>query len=647
MIPALVLTAAIVSHAIVPAAPGPNRIDPDVSMLSGTSSPLRYDVTAINGQRRFQFEGGLDDLRLRDENGSEVQYLLVAPPARVPVWKETRTISPIPATKTTSGIEAAFGAPMTIDRISIAGIPAPFLKRLRVDGSGDRVHWTVLAPETTLFDLPEQQLRNLEVGFTPGEYRYLRLVWDDRSSARVREVSGIKARLSDLQPAPQQLAIPLEFRKKTAEAGKSRYRLSLPGPHLPVASIELQVMNPNVYRNAAVSEPRFNGSTLEPAELGNGRLRRAQRDGTVAEEMAIPISFPAGADLDLVVDDGNSGPLNINRIVARLAPLPWIYFESANDAPLTATWGDPSLRLPHYDLEASRDSIERTHPPLATLPAKIARPPQSTATKPLPLAGAPLDRKPFRRSRVVAPLPRGLTSLVLDADVLAHSSLNDLRLVEPTGRQVPYLLERRDAPLPISLPVPARVVSGSSSMYRFDLPYDRFPQGTSLVISTSARVFDRNVVLQRPADESHGREAEVLERTEWRSADPDSDAPSITFTTSLSGTAVELRVDEGDNAALPITSAQLLLPSYALRFFSSGRPITLYYDDPSAQAPRYDLALLAPQLLSESSREVTLPPFTVPRITPRATERFVFWGVIGVATVVLLITLGRLLTNAS
>jgi len=646
VISAFVLTAAVVTRTVVPALPGANRLDPDVAILSGTSAPLHYTITTERGERRFVFEGGLDDLRLHDEGGKELQYLLVPPPSRIPTWKTTRSILPIPSTKTTSGIEADFGALTSIDRVAIGGVSAPLLKRVRVDGSGDRVHWTVLAPETTLFDLPDQQLRNLEVAFAPGDYRYVRLVWDDRSSARVRNVAEVTARVSDQSASTTSLIVPLSFRKVASEAYKSRYRVSLPGPHLPIASIELRVTNANVFRDASVSESRFDGNTLAPVVLGTTKLRRAERDGAVAAQMAIPISFPTGADLEIAVDDGNSGPLSIDSIVAQFAPLPWIYFDATSAAPMTATYGNASVHAPRYDVEASRRSVERMQPPLATWSTAAENARNEATAAPLPITGAPIDRRPFRRARSVGAIPRGLVSLVLDSDVLAHSvDLNDVRLIDGSGKQVPYLLEKRDAPLLITLRIPHRSVSGTASLYRFELPYDRFPAGTRLMLTTNGRVFDRDVQLQRPPDQSRGRDAELLEQTTWRSADPESNPPPLTFTSPLAGTAVELRVDERDNAPLLITSAQLLLPSYALRFFSSGTPLTLLYDDPSATPPRYDLALLAPRLLSESSREVSLPPVRGTTKTSARTERAIFWSVIATATVILLATLGGLLKS--
>src|SRR5204862_6735736 len=101
------------------------------------------------------------DVRLPDAAGREVPYLLLHPAAPPPIWKSS-TILPVASTKTTSGFEADFERATHLDRVEITGIAAPFLKRLRVEGSGDRAHWVVLAPDATIFNLPDEKLRNLE-----------------------------------------------------------------------------------------------------------------------------------------------------------------------------------------------------------------------------------------------------------------------------------------------------------------------------------------------------------------------------------------------------------------------------------------------------------------------------------------------------
>src|SRR5438105_181775 len=131
---------------LVPGGSGPNRIAPDVTLLS-----------------RAAF-ADLRDLRFYDSAGKEVPYLLIHPAVSEPRWKDG-TILPVAPTKSTSGFEVDFGSAAPIDTLRLAGIPAPFLKRFRLEGGGDRSHWTLLTAEGTLFDLPAERLRLTDAGF--------------------------------------------------------------------------------------------------------------------------------------------------------------------------------------------------------------------------------------------------------------------------------------------------------------------------------------------------------------------------------------------------------------------------------------------------------------------------------------------------
>lgn len=638
---------ALMQRTVTPGAAGPNRLVPDAAVL-GTAAPLRYTVANTTNRRTYTFAGGLDDLRLHDAAGGEHPYLLIGPPTRRPQW-DPASILPVQPTKTTSGFEADLGAMKDVDRLRVEGVATPFMKRLRVEGSGDRIHWTVLAPEATVFDLPEQLLRNVEVTFHHGVFRYLRVTWDDRSSARVANVGNVSAERYDVGNPPAAISLPVSFRSIASESGKSRYRLTLSGAHLPVAAIQLIVTNANVYRTATVTEGRLSGSMVEPVALGTSKIRRAERDDAVAEDLTVPITFPEGPDLELVVDDENNPPLSISGIAAVLAPLPWIYFESADGQLLTATYGDGTLKAPVYDLEARRAAATATQAATATWSAREPSVAEVASPNAMPVEGAAVNRKTFRFSRSIGPTQRGLTSLLLDADVLARSSaLRDVRIVAPDDHQVPYLVERRGAPVTVPLLIPQRTRGeGTHSIYRFTLPYESLPEGTRVVITTTAHVFERNATLWRGADESHGRERELVESATWRSSDPESTPPPLTLSSPLTGIHdVELDLDEGDNAPLPIATAQVQLPSYALRFISPGGPLTLLYGNPASDAPRYDLAILAPRLFGQPSRDVSLTRAAPMVATPEAgTERKIFWIVIALAVVALLITLSRLLSS--
>jgi Protein of unknown function (DUF3999) len=616
---------------VTPGSKGANRLDVDVPLLAGSSPDLH-------------------DVRLIDGNARELGYLLIRPQSREPEWTRA-TLLAVASTKTTSGFEADLGALRDVDRIRFAGVRPPYLKHVTLEGSGDRSHWTMLA-DTTVFDLPDQRLRRPEIAFAPGEYRYLRVTWDDRSSARVSGVATAEARLHDMIAPPDPLRAALPFRKLSSEPGKSRYRIDLPGPNLPVDTVEVQVSGGDVFRASRVTEPQLTNGAITPVVLGTAQLRRAVRDGFVAAEMGVPITTPTGRELELVLDDGANAPLPVSSIVARFSAQPWIYFESPDGVPITARYGNQRVLRPQYDLEAARQFVGRSEIAAArwsSSPKQAVTSEQAETQAPLPALGPTIDRASFRYWRPLENAPRGLAVLPLAVDVLARShDLADVRIVDAASHQVPYIVEHRDEPLKVTLSIPQRdETERGVSRYRLRLPYQTLPGGTRVVITTSGRVFERTVRIVRTADERRGRDEREIAQAEWRNSDPETAAAPLTFDVTLYGTpAIDLVVSEGDNAPLPISSVDILLPSYALRFEHPGGPLTLLYGGNTASAPRYDLALLAPRILTEPAREIsTRKPATEGTPDERSEMKY-FWIAIAVAAIVLLALFVRLIAPA-
>ncbi len=656
---------------VEPGASGPNRLEPD-AILMGGAAPLVYDAGLKPGELG-PYRGGLADLRLADNLGRPVPYLVIAPPSQAPQWRPGHLL-PVAATKTESGFEVDFGIAGTFDRVRITGLPAPFLKRFRLEGSGDRSRWTLLVAEASLFDLPEDHLRRLDVDFMAGNYRYVRLTWDDRSSARTPLPGEVAARLVPSVAAAPPARIPVRFERRPSEPGKSRFRLRLPASRLPVVALSLEVPGgPGgpLLRPAVVTEGRLTadaaggGSDIQPARLGEATLRRAVRDGLSASDLRIPLAaLPEGPDLELTVDDGSNPPLEIAGVTAELAPLPWIYFEAQGTSVLTARFGDRKASSPpRYDLEALRDQVSRAR--TATARWGEIRNPESQekveTSSPLPALGAPVDPEKFRYRREIPAGPQGLTALLLDAAVLSRSSgLADLRIADGQGRQVPYLLERLDEPISLPLAAPVRQATKgdppSLSRYAIQLPYPSLP-GARLVLTTSARVFEREIrIVEIPAPASARRsdpdpEERTVAQAAWRHSDPETRAPQLTLELPSSPAAhFELLIEEGDNAPLPLDPPHLLLPAHRLRFFyPANAHLTLLYGQPDLPPPRYDLALLAPQLLGQTAHEINLgsEPRQAAEADPDATGKKIFWGALVGAVLVLLLILGRMLRGGA
>ncbi len=643
------LAAQRAERVIVPGGAGPNKLSFDAAVLAGVQ-PFRVTEVAASEGRVAVASGGASDLRLFDTANREVPYLLITPRVEAQ-WRAARLLHIAP-TKLTSGFEADFETALPIDRLRIEGLPAPFLKRVQIEGSGDRAHWTLLVPDGTLFDLPNDGLELTALDLPAGSFRYIRLTWDDRASRRMPLPRQVEVRVVSATRGPAPLRTAVTVERRPSEPGKSRFRIRLPGAHLPIVAIELAVAGGNVLRTARITEGRLEGSTVVPTELGTATLRRSVRDGLAAAELRIPIVPPSESQLELSVDDGNNPPLDVTGATAIFATLPFIFFESNGDT-LVARFGDQRLAAPRYDLEAERDRV----PSLSLAAARwgAAREVAVAAgggAAAMPTAGATIDPQQFRYARSIPAGGAGLATLPLDAAALAHGTLADVRIATADGHQVPFLVERLAEPLAVTLPAPEHLTSGrdpsTRSRYRIRLPYAGLP-ASRLVVQTDARVFDREVELQmlpNAADDPRARSGPVtIAAAAWRHADPELPAPALTMELpALRVAELSLVIDEGDNAPLPLRGATLLLPAYRLRFFRDAQtPLTLLYGRSDISAPRYDLALLAPRLLGAPAQDVVASAERETSDVTGVTPTIVFWCALALAVLALVVLIARLL----
>ena len=583
------------------------------------------------------------------------------------MWRSAQTLAIAPVetpTLKTSGFEVDLGEAVTIDRFRIDGLAPPFLKRVRLEGSGDRARWTLLVAEGTVFNLPEERLVQTELAFTPGPYRYVRVTWDDTRSGQLPRPGFSSAREVRNVIPPTPLTTPLAFERRPSEPGRSQFRLRLPSARLPIVALEIDMGGTHVLREAAVYEPRLVGGQIVPNSLGSATLRRVVQGDVTASSLRIPINAPVEPQLDLVIDDGNNPPSDVRGVTAVFAEMPWIYFESTGDS-LVARYGNPSLEAPRYDLEAVRQTLAiNTTMDAAWGEARLRSPEEnaSTTVPALPTVGSALDDALFRHVRPIPPGAAGLVTIPLDAPVLAHSrgsGFADVRVLDSAGRQVPYLVERASEPLSIDLTIepekarPATLPSDRRiSVYRIRLPLEGLP-GSRLVLTTSARVFTREVTIGvEHAPERRRRDPwfETFASSNWIHGDQESAAPALTMAVRpFDGRDMLVTVDEGDNSPLPLTSARLLLPAYRLRLFRErDAALRLAYGRDDLSVPQYDLALLAPQLMGVAATEVApaAEAVSAPSAATMLMSPQLFWGVLIVAVLVLVTLVVRLVRKS-
>ena len=324
---------------------------------------------------------------------------------------------------------------------------------------------------------------------------------------------------------------------------------------------------------------------------------------------------PSEAQIDLVVDDGSNPPLDLRKVSAVFAELPWIYLEAPGGPLVGALWRslrDATVLRPGSGppLDRSRAGRPRVSGERRT---RSPQPHRANGRRRRSVPAPSLEGE-FRYSRTVAAAPRaGLVALPLDAAALSHSRgpgarFADVRLADrqppadPVSARAPRRADGDRSRAHDSAPAPP-LAAGRLRRQPVGIPAD-----AAGVRPAAGRAHDRDhrarVPAHRPARRASAARIErtatigsmCVAATTWRHADEGASAPALRLDVGkLDTTEVWLVVDEGDNAALPLDRARLLLPSYRLRYVApaGARAPAALRPRRSRSPPRYDLALLA------------------------------------------------------
>ena len=156
-------------------------------------------------------------------------------------------------------------------------------------------------------------------------------------------------------PPPLTASIP--FERRPSEPGRSRFRLQLPGPRLPIARLELDVDGDHVMRQATISEPRFDGRQVQPSVIGTATLKRvsqrrtARRSARGSHRRADRVGARAGRGRR--EQSAAGAPLGHRRLRAAAGDLFRVRWQRAD----RAVRRPEAASRPRYDLEAARESL--------------------------------------------------------------------------------------------------------------------------------------------------------------------------------------------------------------------------------------------------------------------------------------------------
>lgn len=412
------------------------------------------------------------------------------------------------------------------------------------------------------------------------------------------------------------------------ESGAAHYIVALPHP---ISGGRLRLLAQGSVFSREVELSASTGTLGGPEALGRGRVERIRLGDAVVDQQQLVLSTGTASDrLEITVFGEGLEPLTIPEVELEL-PGESLLLYAPPAGPLQLFGGGPLGASTLDDVRVAGPELGRLVQcaagvgPIAANPAWVAPEVASGLLE----AGQPLDTDGFRMKWAV-PGGGGLSILRLPPAVglASRRNLDDLRLLDSEGRQIPYL--RR----PVA---ERRTLEGVTVERREEGGLTRFiiqnPEPDlvieTLSLRTTAPVFDRGVSLQRPA----GGSLEVLRSASWRwseAAGAEVPAEGRRFVVHVGetvGDTLVLTIDNGDDAALPVEGIELAVGGEELIAQLPEAGATLYVGHRGLGPPDHDIGMLLRLLWRRDLQRVELGEGEQVQLAPMSgAERAAVWG---------------------
>lgn len=546
--------------------------------------PALLDASRTTGGAPFH------DLRVINPAGIETPYIVALPrvmrPERVDAVQFKATLN-----AATTVLEFQPRARDTIKEVLLQTTAYDFIKAATLAASSDGTTWQTLSSGEVL--CRQSGTERLRIPIAPAAWTHFRVTIDDARSAPVAFTgTQIVRELPELRT----VAHPVTLRSRKEENGSTKLTLDLGSANVLLGTVRIHTPEPVFQREA----------TLMSA---HSTLFRLKHDGFTGEEIEIPVhQLATTREVELVIRNGDSPPLRIDRIEATRHAVP-IVFQA--DAP--GEWqlyiGNAQATEPRYDIAALSDKLRDANAISATARAVESNTAfRKTATAPeVGEVGAPIDVSPWAFRRPVQFKEAGVIELELEPAVLVRTAndLHDLRVVRD-GRQIPFLAIKpgQEREVELSFSEIADPKAPTWSKWDIEMPLPNFP-ASELLLDSPTPLFMRMLSVTEKIDNEQGHFERFLGTGNWqRKPGQDGATFHLSLHTAPRARTIQLGADNGDNAPLKLTSVRALHPVVRLLFrVPDTTPVHICYGNRMATHTRYDLQLVRREF--ETATKVT------------------------------------------
>ncbi|HXR47731.1 MAG TPA: DUF3999 family protein [Candidatus Limnocylindrales bacterium] len=599
----------------------------------------------------------LEDLRLYDDAGNEVPYLIEQP---IPSPKTVRSAKSIQVSlnANTTVIVLETGLAQPLGAVTLETPAMNFIKAVRVESSNDGKNWRILAQGRPIFRQP-YGAANLKISFPPVVAPWLRLTVDDLRSQPV-PFTGARVHAATGEPAPVETVL-ATITERDENPGETRLALDLGAANLDVASLQIETAEPLFTRQVSIAVPQISEDAIREQMIGQGVIYRVAIEGQpMSENLSVPLEDRVRSrELILFIKNGDSPPLSIKAVRIERRPV-YLVFLARQPASFHLLTGNARCAVPRYDLAALGMNLKSVPVTVVQIPPPSDNPDYHPpeVLPGLEVTGASLDISEWKFRKPVTISGAGAQQVELDLDVLAHAQpgLSDLRVMRGSN-QVPYLIQHTSISRSLALTVMATNDAKDTQLSRWivKLPQANLPL-TRLTCTSPTPLFERSLSLyEELADDRGGKYQHPLGDATWtRTPDSKSKEFTLSFDSAPQSDALFLETDNGDNPPIELEKFTAVYPATRMLFKAKADDeLFLYYGNPRVSPPRYDLSLVAGQLLAADKRIASLsaeqqlkkPSWQEYEVPGKG--GVLFWGILAVVVVVLLIIISRLLPKSS
>ena len=383
----------------------------------------------------------LEDLRLYDDAGNEVPYLIERP---VPVVKVVQNVKSFHVSLTPSNtvIVLETGLTQPLDDVTLETPAGSFIKPVRVEGSTDLKRWQILEQGQPIFRQPDGASR-LHVSFPAGTWPWLRLTVDDQRTPPI-PFTGAHIHVAVTESAPTEW-MPVTIAERDENPGETRLALNLGAANLNLTAVQIETAEPLFTRHVTLAVPQVSEDTIHEQTIGQGVIYRVAVEGQPASEsLLVPLeSQVRSRELLLFIHNQDSPPLPITAVRVERRPV-YLVFLARQAGAYHLLTGNGHCAAPRYDLAALDMNLKS----VAVAPIKLPPPannPDYRAPEVLPgieETGAALDVTAWKYRKPVKITRDGAQQLELDLDVLGHATAG-LSGLAAVARQQPGALHHR------------------------------------------------------------------------------------------------------------------------------------------------------------------------------------------------------------